>query len=250
VKPNHDRPNETAIRARVGELLELVHLSAIADRYPSQLSGGQRQRVALARALAVEPRVLLLDEPFGALDAKVRRQLRAWLRELHDEIGVTTILVTHDRDEALELADRIVLMNDGRIEQEGSPTELYDEPRTAFVESFLCDVNLLEGTIEDGAVKIGRWRVGALENETRDDESSDDKVRVVIRVGDLEVVPATADANASVVRSTDLGERAQLEVAMDEGPSLRVRLERSALGAIATGARVRVSACAHRVYRG
>jgi len=131
------------IRDRVGELLELVQLAGWADRYPAQLSGGQRQRMALARALAVEPKVLLLDEPFGALDARVRKELRAWLRRLHDEIHVTTIFVTHDQEEAMDIADQIVLMNHGRVEQVGGPRELYEEPANEFVMTFVGPVNRL-----------------------------------------------------------------------------------------------------------
>jgi sulfate transport system ATP-binding protein len=132
------RPKEE-IAERVRELLALVHLEGQADRYPSQLSGGQRQRMALARALAVEPKVLLLDEPFGALDAKVRRELRAWLRRLHDEVHVTTILVTHDQEEASDVAEQLIVMNEGRIEQSGSVTELYERPVNEFVRSFVAD---------------------------------------------------------------------------------------------------------------
>jgi len=128
------------IRARVDELLELVQLHGLADRYPSQLSGGQRQRMALARALAVEPRVLLLDEPFGALDARVRKELRAWLRRLHDEVPVTTVLVTHDQEEAMEVADRVAVVNHGRIEQYGKPRDLYEHPATEFVMTFVGPV--------------------------------------------------------------------------------------------------------------
>jgi len=135
------------IRKRVGELLELVHLEQFADRLPSQLSGGQRQRMALARALAVEPKVLLLDEPFGALDAKVRKELRDWLRRLHDEVNVTTVFVTHDQEEALEVSDEIVVINQGRIEQVGAPDELYDAPANDFVMSFLGPVTTLEGQL-------------------------------------------------------------------------------------------------------
>ncbi|MFM9100151.1 MAG: sulfate/molybdate ABC transporter ATP-binding protein, partial [Cyanobium sp.] len=130
-----------AIRRRVDELLELVQLQGFGNRYPSQLSGGQRQRVALARALAVQPRVLLLDEPFSALDAKVRKELRAWLRNLHDEMHVTTVIVTHDQEEAMEVADRIVVMNEGRVEQIGTPAEIYDQPASPFVMSFVGAVN-------------------------------------------------------------------------------------------------------------
>ena len=127
------------------QLLELVQLAPLADRYPHQLSGGQRQRVALARALAVEPKVLLLDEPFGALDAKVRKELRRWLRRLHDEVHLTSVFVTHDQEEAMEVADRVVVMNGGRIEQQGAPDEVYDRPATPFVLKFLGDVNLFDG---------------------------------------------------------------------------------------------------------
>src|SRR5476651_2283656 len=133
VKPRAERPSEQQIRTKVKELLELVQLDWLADRYPPQLSGGQRQRIALARALAVEPRVLLLDEPFGALDAKVRKELRRWLRRLHDEMHVTSVFVTHDQEEAMEVADRIVVMNKGRIEQDGPPDDVYDHPATPFV---------------------------------------------------------------------------------------------------------------------
>jgi sulfate transport system ATP-binding protein len=131
------------VKRRVDELLELVHLSQFADRLPSQLSGGQRQRMALARALAVEPTVLLLDEPFGALDAKVRKELREWLRRLHDEVHVTTVFVTHDQEEAMEVADEIVVINHGRVEQVGSPDQLYDEPASDFVMGFLGEVTRL-----------------------------------------------------------------------------------------------------------
>lgn len=134
------------VKARVEELLDLVQLSALGDRYPSQLSGGQRQRVALARALAVQPQVLLLDEPFGALDAKVRKDLRAWLRHLHDEVHVTTVFVTHDQEEAMEVSDEIVVMNKGRVEQVGTPAQIYDHPATAFVMSFIGPVNVLPST--------------------------------------------------------------------------------------------------------
>ena len=145
VRPKAVRPVEVAIRAKVAELLALVQLGPFAERYPHQLSGGQRQRIALARALAVEPQVLLLDEPFGALDAKVRKELRRWLRHLHDEMHVTSVFVTHDQEEAMEVADRIVVMNQGRIEQDGPPDEVYDHPASAFVLQFLGEVNLFRG---------------------------------------------------------------------------------------------------------
>lgn len=155
VRPRNRRPSEDQIRKKVRELLELVQLEQFEKRLPSQLSGGQRQRVALARALAVEPQVLLLDEPFGALDAKVRKELRRWLRQLHEEIHVTSLFVTHDQDEALEVANRVVVMNQGRIEQIGTPEEVYDRPANPFVYNFLGSVNLFRGRIRDGQVHLG-----------------------------------------------------------------------------------------------
>jgi len=145
VKPRKLRPSEPEIKRKVHELLNLVQLDWLADRFPPQLSGGQRQRIALARALAVEPRVLLLDEPFGALDAKVRKELRRWLRRLHDELHITSIFVTHDQEEALEVADRVVLMDHGRVEQVGAPTEVYERPATPFVYGFLGASNRFPG---------------------------------------------------------------------------------------------------------
>lgn len=150
VRPKHARPSKTVIRERVNELLRLVQLESFGDRMPSQLSGGQRQRVALARALAVEPKVLLLDEPFGALDAKVRQGLRAWLRRLHEEIHLTSVLVTHDQEEALELADRVVVMNQAQIEQVGAPEEVFHNPATEFVMEFLGQVNIFHGRVQNG----------------------------------------------------------------------------------------------------
>ena len=150
VRPKTVRPDEAEIRARVARLLAMVQLDYLAERYPHQLSGGQRQRIALARALAVEPKILLLDEPFGALDARVRRELRRWLRRLHDEMHVTSVFVTHDQEEAMEVADRIVVMNHGRIEQDGAPDEVYDHPASPFVLQFLGDANLFRGTLAAG----------------------------------------------------------------------------------------------------
>ncbi|MDD5261579.1 MAG: sulfate/molybdate ABC transporter ATP-binding protein [Methylacidiphilales bacterium] len=152
------RPSRGEIKDRVQSLLRLVKLDGLQKRYPSQLSGGQRQRVALARALAVEPKVLLLDEPFGALDAKVRKELRRWLRELHEEIHVTSIFVTHDQEEALELADRVVIMNAGRVEQVGTPEEVYDSPANSFVFQFLGSVNTLAASVANGSALIGDVR--------------------------------------------------------------------------------------------
>ena len=155
MKPRGQRPAEAKIREKVHELLNLVQLDWLADRFPSQLSGGQRQRIALARALAVEPRVLLLDEPFGALDAKVRKELRRWLRKLHDELHITSIFVTHDQEEALEVADRVVLMDHGHVEQIGTPEEVYRYPATPFVYGFLGSVNFFHGRVEGDTVRVG-----------------------------------------------------------------------------------------------
>ena len=150
VRPSARRPAKAEISKRVLELLKLVQLEGLEKRYPSQLSGGQRQRVALARALAIEPRILLLDEPFGALDAKVRRELRRWLREIHDQTGHTTVFVTHDQEEAIELADRIVVLNNGKIEQVGTPDEIYDNPASPFVAGFIGESNALPVFAEHG----------------------------------------------------------------------------------------------------
>jgi sulfate/thiosulfate transport system ATP-binding protein len=160
VRPRSQRPARSEIRERVMELLKLVQLDWLADRYPAQLSGGQRQRVALARALAVEPKVLLLDEPFGALDAKVRQELRRWLRRLHDEIHLTSVFVTHDQEEALELADRVVVMNAGRIEQAGTPEEVFHNPTSEFVMNFLGNVNVFQGRVHDGRSYLGPLELG------------------------------------------------------------------------------------------
>jgi sulfate transport system ATP-binding protein len=159
VKPRRERPSNAAIAAKVHQLLSLVQLDWLADRYPHQLSGGQRQRIALARALAVEPRTLLLDEPFGALDANVRRDLRRWLRRLHDELHVTSIFVTHDQEEAMEVADHIVIFNEGRLAQEGSPVEIYRNPASPFVSRFVSGGAFLPGIVAENAVKVGPWTI-------------------------------------------------------------------------------------------
>jgi sulfate transport system ATP-binding protein len=159
VRPRAVRPAEAEVRHKVMDLLKLVQLDWLSDRLPSQLSGGQRQRVALARALAVEPRVLLLDEPFGSLDAKVRQELRRWLRRLHDEIRVTSVFVTHDQEEALEVSDRVVVMNQGRVEQIGTPQEVFDRPATPFVMGFLGNVNVFHGRVEAGRARLGPFEM-------------------------------------------------------------------------------------------
>ena len=181
VRPRATRPSKGEIRERVMSLLELVQLDWAADRRPTQLSGGQRQRIALARALAVEPRVLLLDEPFGALDAQVRRELRRWLRRLHDELHVTSVFVTHDQEEALDVADRVVVMNAGRVEQEGTPDAVYDHPATPFVYGFLGTVNRFDGRVADGHLTSAAVRVSAPDHAEAD-------ATLFVRPHDVELV--------------------------------------------------------------
>ena len=199
VRPKATRPSERDIQAKVTQLLKLVQLDWVADRYPHQLSGGQRQRIALARALAVEPKVLLLDEPFGALDAKVRKELRRWLRRLHDEVQVTSVFVTHDQDEAMEVADRIVVMNHGRIEQEGPPDQVYDHPATPFVLQFLGDVNLFHG-------RFGHAPGGSV----------DDSDVSYVRPHELEIVSAAQEGALAVT----------LSQALTVGPQTRIEFKR------------------------
>ena len=184
VQPRAIRKDEAHIKKRVKELLDLVQLDWLADRYPSQLSGGQRQRIALARALAIEPRILLLDEPFGALDAKVRKELRRWLRQLHDEIHVTSIFVTHDQEEALEVANRVVVMDKGKIEQIGTPGDVYDNPATAFVHGFIGESIVLPVQVADGKVRLGDK---VLNLEPRDAASGPSNL--FIRRHDVSIVP-------------------------------------------------------------
>ncbi len=222
VRKGAERPSKEAIQKRVSDLLDLVQLSGLDKRYPSQLSGGQRQRVALARALAIEPKVLLLDEPFGALDAKVRKDLRRWLRELHDKTGYTTIFVTHDQEEALELADRVVVMNRGRIEQVGNNQQVYEQPATPFVFDFLGSVNILPGEVKNRELRFDG------SEDVWDSESSQAPglVDIYVRPHDLQIVDPQApglDATVTLVQragaliriSANLahnGERIELEL--------------------------------------
>jgi sulfate transport system ATP-binding protein len=213
VKPRAARPSEDHIRARVHELLQLVQLDTMANRLPSQLSGGQRQRVALARALAVEPNVLLLDEPFGALDAKVRMELRRWLRRLHDELHITSVFVTHDQEEALELADRVVVMNQGKIEQIGTPADVYHHPASPFVYKFLGNVNLFHGRVEDGHVMIEGTSVELEEAHQRNGAS--DRATFYVRPHQLEIGLEPGGANefrATVVHINSAGPKVKLEL--------------------------------------
>jgi sulfate transport system ATP-binding protein len=186
VRPRNVRPAEAEIRETVMGLLHLVQLDVLSERRPSELSGGQRQRVALARALAVKPKVLLLDEPFGALDAKVRKELRRWLRRLHEEVHVTSVFVTHDQEEALEVSDRVVIMNEGKIEQSGTPEEVYDRPATPFVYGFLGDVNLFHGRLDQGRVSIGANELAAPEWSDAQDQAA----VAYVRTYDVELTPS------------------------------------------------------------
>ena len=220
VKPRHLRLPEEKIREKVHQLLELVQLDWLAGRYPPQLSGGQRQRIALARALAVEPRVLLLDEPFGALDAKVRKELRRWLRRLHDELHVTSIFVTHDQEEALEVADRIVVMNKGQIEQTGAPDEVYNHPASPFVYGFLGNVNLFHGRVNDGMLQAG----GAEFATPQHQDVRDANGVGYVRPHDLEIVPYTANGDKGILvrlkRTHAIGPLAQLDLEREDDRSL------------------------------
>ena len=220
VKPRKERPSEAQIREKVMNLLKLVQLDWIADRYPSQLSGGQRQRIALARALAVEPKVLLLDEPFGALDAKVRKELRRWLRRLHDELHVTSIFVTHDQEEALEVADRVVVINKGKIEQEGTPQQVWDNPASPFVYGFLGDVNLFKGRASDGRVYLDD---GMQLDSTEAKGAHEAKAFAFVRPHDLDV-ERYSPGQALDAQGRPRGIVAQLSRAIVVGPIARLEL--------------------------
>lgn len=210
VRPRKTRPSKAEIAEKVHSLLKLVQLDWTADRYPSQLSGGQRQRIALARALAVEPKVLLLDEPFGALDAKVRAELRRWLRRLHDEINVTTVFVTHDQEEALEVADKIVVMNKGRIEQQGTPEEVYDTPSNPFVYEFLGNVNLFHARVKHGHSTIGNIHIPSPEHAEREEQQG----LAYVRPHEIEVLtqPTENAIKVNLDLVTIVGPVARLEV--------------------------------------
>ena len=213
VQPRTVRKSEASIRARVKELLDLVQLDWLSNRYPSQLSGGQRQRIALARALAIEPRILLLDEPFGALDAKVRKELRQWLRSLHSEIHVTSIFVTHDQEEALEVANRVVVMDKGHIEQIGTPGEVYDHPATAFVHGFIGESIVLPVDISDGCVRLGGKALNIAANGAASGAS-----KLFVRRHDMQIGPAGSGAlEGAVQRVRSFGPIQRAEIALSAG---------------------------------
>lgn len=248
VRPRRTRPSNAQIRERVHNLLKLVQLDWLGDRYPAQLSGGQRQRVALARALAVEPKVLLLDEPFGALDAKVRQELRQWLRRLHDEIHVTSVFVTHDQEEALELADRVVVMNHGQIEQVGTPEEVFHNPTSEFVIHFLGQVNVFHARVENGKACVGGMQ---LEYPQATQSSADAKV--FVRPHDLDVAfepGGNGHLRATVRHINAAGPHVKVEMQTDNGEQVLAELthERYRVLELCTGATVFVLPRQVRVF--
>jgi sulfate transport system ATP-binding protein len=226
VRGRAERPSGTEVGRRVEELLDLVQLAPFADRYPSQLSGGQRQRVALARALAIEPKVLLLDEPFGALDAKVRKELRRWLRRLHDDMPITSVFVTHDQEEALELADRVVVMSQGRIEQVGSPEDVYDRPASAFVYDFLGDANRIDCEVTGGAARLPGGSVVLTAAGVPDGPAV-----AFVRPHEIGLTP-DPDGPAEVVGTHTVGPYARIVLDL-AGHVLEVEVRRDAVGELA-----------------
>ncbi|MEO0034945.1 MAG: sulfate/thiosulfate transporter [Pseudomonadota bacterium] len=250
VRRGRDKPAKAEIARRVAELLDLVQLSGLAGRYPNQLSGGQRQRVALARALAVEPRLLLLDEPFGALDAQVRKELRRWLRRLHDELGLTGVFVTHDQEEALEVADEVVVMNQGRIEQIGSPAAIYDSPASPFVYRFLGNVNALPCHLRDGIAEVGGVRLAA---ELNGDGPVNGHAVAFVRPHDVALGPPSPGLPQAVVEQMAiLGPvvRADLRLAGDIPLEVELSREQQGLLGLARGAAVGVTLRRARVFAG
>ncbi|HJU11263.1 MAG TPA: sulfate/molybdate ABC transporter ATP-binding protein [Candidatus Binataceae bacterium] len=228
VRPRQRRPSEHQIQTRVRELLELVQLEWTSNRYPSQLSGGQRQRIALARALAVEPHVLLLDEPFGALDAKLRAELRQWLRKLHQHLRLTGVFVTHDQEEALEVASRVAVMNKGKIEQIGTPEQVYHQPSTPFVSGFLGTVNLFHGRVHDDQVYLNdhNVRIPLTEGSHASRDSQSALVYVRPHMLELEDAPSGNRSFAAIVRHINAaGPRARIELTSVSGEPVLVELE-------------------------
>ena len=222
VRPRSTRPSETEIKKRVTRLLDLVQLGFLADRFPAQLSGGQRQRIALARALAVEPRVLLLDEPFGALDAKVRKELRRWLRTLHDELHITSIFVTHDQEEALEVADQIIVMNKGNVEQIGSPREVYEKPATPFVFDFLGQANRFEGQHHQGIIQLGADRIQLPQAQ----DAPDGEIIAFARPNELHIhsTPQENAIQATFLREIWIAGKVQAELEDRQGHLIEISL--------------------------
>jgi sulfate transport system ATP-binding protein len=245
VQPRAVRKDEAAIRARVKELLDLVQLDWLANRYPSQLSGGQRQRIALARALAIEPRILLLDEPFGALDAKVRKELRKWLRSLHEEIHVTSIFVTHDQEEALEVANRVVVMDKGSIEQIGTPGDVYDDPATAFVHGFIGESVVLPIEISDGRISFGDK---VLDLESHDARSGPSKL--FVRRHDISIGPAGSGAlQGAVKRVRAFGPTQRADIVLDaDGEETLIEIDAPRDGVLKPGDIVGLQPRRYRIF--
>ncbi len=232
VRPRSTRPSKAEIHKRAVDLLNLVQLQGLENRYPAQLSGGQRQRVALARAMAIEPNVLLLDEPFGALDAQVRKELRKWLREIHDSTGHTTVFVTHDQDEALELADRVVVMSQGRIEQVGTPDEIYDSPNSAFVYGFIGESSRLNVRVEQSGLWLADRSLG-LKTDQADGEAV-----LYFRPHDVELVEGCGGCIAGVVTATRrVGAKRRVELEVGGNREI-VEIEIPAENEAVTGSRL------------
>ena len=249
VRPRSVRLSNGEIRRRVLELLRMVQLDTQAQRYPHQLSGGQRQRVALARALAVRPEVLLLDEPFGALDAKVRVELRHWLRQLHDDIHLTSVFVTHDQDEALELADRVAVMNAGKIEQFDTPDVVFHQPATEFVMDFLGSVNQFRGRISGGQIRLG----GNYVMDAPNTESSEAKL--FVRPHDLTIshswIPDCINLRAKVLKVHSAGSVVRVELAANDADVLIAEMTHSELESLSLepGQEVFVKPCNIRMFQ-
>jgi sulfate/thiosulfate transport system ATP-binding protein len=250
-RPRARRPDKATIARRVEELLQLIQLPEHGGRYPEQLSGGQKQRVALARALAIDPSVLLLDEPFGALDAKVRVELRRWLRKLHDQTGQTTVFVTHDQEEALELADRVVILRNGRIEQIGTPDEIYREPASAYVFDFIGRANRIDGDVVGGEFRAHGFALRTAEHaaESNATRSADGPAQLYVRPHDLELVDTDAGFAAEVIAAHRRADRITLELHLP-GQARSLELDSIANGDAppAAGARVGVRPRAWKVY--
>jgi sulfate transport system ATP-binding protein len=243
VRPRRARPPKAEIEARVERLLSLVQLQGLGKRYPAQLSGGQRQRVALARALAIEPNLLLLDEPFGALDAKVRKELRHWLRELHREMGLTSVFVTHDQEEALDLADRVAVLNAGKIEQVGTPEEIYRDPANAFVFEFLGGVSPLPATLAEGRARFGDYEVEHADAQGRTGEAV-----AHVRPEDVIVSSEGPGVDGSIVDVRLAGPVGRVDVRIASDGLVEAVIDKQAAAALNVGQPVKLRPRRFRVF--
>ena len=243
VRPRSERPSRTDVAGRVADLLSLVQLDGLGTRFPAQLSGGQRQRVALARALAIEPRMLLLDEPFGALDAQVRRELRRWLRDLHDRAGVTTVFVTHDQEEALDLADRVAILKDGELRQLGTPNEVYENPADPFVYDFLGAACRLAGTVDGGRLTVADWETKAPK------DAPEGRVEVFFRPDEVMFAPLDGAGLAGQVKAVAArGPNVRIECLV-EGRLFELEARGPGIpGGVAPGLSLRIKPLRPRVY--